>query len=160
MTPLAECIAQLRAHIDLLSRPSGTEQTESLHEEERALEELLRRLEIEELILRRERDTAAASLAHAETVLAEQRRLIESGPHGYIVTTALGIIQHVNAAAVELLNLQGTFLIGKPLASFCERVEDIGVAHCFSSVILSGVSGLACESTHGVERPCVCLRLP
>jgi PAS domain S-box-containing protein len=118
MTPLAECIAQLRAHIDLLSRPSGTEQTESLHEEERALEELLRRLEVEELILRRERDTAAASLAHAETVLAEQRRLIESGPHGYIVTTALGIIQHVNAAAIELLNLQGTFLVGKPLASF------------------------------------------
>ncbi len=118
MTPLSDCIAQLRAHIDQLSRHSGTEQTENRQEEGRALEELLRRLEVEELVLRRERDTAAASLELAETALAEQRRLIESGPHGYIVTTALGIIQHVNAAAAELLNLQGTFLVGKPLASF------------------------------------------
>ena len=48
---------------------------------------------------------------------------------------------------------------GEALARFYECAKDIDIANLHDPVILSGVSGLARESTHGVERPrgCLCL---
>jgi PAS domain S-box-containing protein len=66
---------------------------------------------------------AQSDLAAAETVLAEQRRLIEEGPDGYLITTATGTIRDANAAIGEMLHLPRRFVIGKPLTAFVAQSD-------------------------------------
>jgi PAS domain S-box-containing protein len=66
---------------------------------------------------------AQSDLAAAETVLAEQRRLIEEGPDGYLITTATGTIRAANAAIAEMLHLPRRFVIGKPLTAFVAQAD-------------------------------------
>lgn len=44
-------------------------------------------------------------------------------PHAYLVTDAVGVIQHANLVAAKLLNIEPRFLVGKPLYIFLTEKE-------------------------------------
>src|SRR5678815_1381631 len=65
--------------------------------------------------------TAARKASHA--ALVEQRRLVEDGPDGYLITDADGTIHEANAAIAEMLHVPLRFLPGKPVAAFVAQSD-------------------------------------
>jgi signal transduction histidine kinase/PAS domain-containing protein len=64
---------------------------------------------------------AARKASHA--ALVEQRRLVEDGPDGYLITDADGTIHEANAAIAEMLQVPRRFLPGKPVAEFVAQSD-------------------------------------
>jgi signal transduction histidine kinase len=86
------------------------QELDSAHEELRVAEEHLQ--------------TQADAIVFAQDVLDLERRryqeLFQAAPEPYLVTDLHGAIDQANLRAAQLLNIDGSFLIGKPLLAFID----------------------------------------
>jgi len=98
-----------------------------------ALEEL--HVVAEELSERNAELLAARSDLEAESQHYED--LFEFAPDGYLVTSAVGVIEEANRAGAELLGVAANFLAGKPLLVF--------VAEADRPVIYTALAQLTCS---------------
>ncbi|MBW4463199.1 MAG: PAS domain S-box protein [Nodosilinea sp. WJT8-NPBG4] len=103
-------------HRETLQSPSNHSQqlATTLEELSLAVEEL--HIAEEELIAQNEQLAVAQSITEAER--QRYQDLFNFAPDGYLVTDLNGVVQEANNAAVGLLNLDHSFLIGKPLVTY------------------------------------------
>jgi len=89
------------------------QELDSAHEELRVAEEHLQ--------------IQADAIVHAYDALDVERRrhveLFDGAPEAYFVTDFHGNVRQANRCASELLNIDGTFLVGKPLLSFVDSKD-------------------------------------
>lgn len=91
-----------------------------------ALEELnitFEELQVAEEELRAQNEALATARMEVEVERQRYQDLFEFAPDGYLVTDAQGKIQEANSVAARLLNIERTFLVGKPLINFVTPQE-------------------------------------
>ncbi|MGH7281625.1 MAG: histidine kinase dimerization/phospho-acceptor domain-containing protein, partial [Polyangiaceae bacterium] len=54
---------------------------------------------------------------------ARAEAIFFGAPDAYVLTDSLGIIREANLAAMQLVNIPERFLVGKPFASFVDRID-------------------------------------
>ncbi len=122
---LGKSLAAARARTAKLQGPSSdlAQDPATLRE---ALEEL--RVHQEELAvaneeLRAQLDELGGATARIHTERERYRKLFDLTPDSYFVTDNLGSIRDVNAAAARMLEVEGRFLQGKPLALLADAAD-------------------------------------
>lgn len=117
-----EKIELFRQSISNFAQSSTSEQLDHLLTYEQ-LSTALEELQVAEEELRQQNEELQITRSLIEQERQRYQELFEFAPDSYIVTDANGQIQEVNQAAIALLNLPRTFLVGKPLAIFVDERE-------------------------------------
>jgi len=129
---LEQAIAGAHRRLDNLLERASQAEPQSL--EQNSPIELLQEAIAEISISLEELRVSAEELQQQNNELIDTRRLVEAerqryhdlfnfAPDGYLVTDVAGIIQEANYAMAQLLNVQQSYLIGKPLSVFVYQLE-------------------------------------
>ena len=119
MTPdqFTRTLREFRDH--LTGRAANGHSTGLAHDEaEATLGTTIEELTVAGEEIRRQHEELIQTRDALERERHRYRELFELAPDLYLVTDLLGLIREANAAAIEMLNLQANFLVGKPLVTF------------------------------------------
>lgn len=83
-----------------------------------SLQNALEELHVAEEEIKAQNQELEVARSQVEAERQRYQDLFEFAPDGYLVTDLLGIIRESNRAAAAMLNIEQTYLLGKPLANY------------------------------------------